>query len=629
VLARLLTPLFYSPIVVLVVLGLVGADVWLARTVDVTRAVGAVVLEPPLLLVVIGILLASTLFHELGHAAACRAGGAKPGTIGVAVYVVYPAFFTDVTDSYRLGRAGRVRTDLGGVYFNAISILVLCAVYARTASPVVLLAIVLVHIEMLQQLLPLGRLDGYFVLADLAGIPDLFGRIGPIFSTLLPWRDVHPKVAELRRSARVVVTLWVVVCVPLMAALIGLLLWSAPSLTAQVVDSMGREWQALNAAVPARDWATTALATLSLVLLPLPLVGMVWLVGGLLRRLLGALVRGLRRGSRAVVDSPSPRQGPGTRAPLTAADLLPSARPATRPRPTRGAWRRSLFAVTGGHLNLGPGPSERHELELRQQIRTRFDGTRRVVVLSRKGGAGKTTTTLMLGHTFAQERPDRVVALDANPDAGNLGSRLRRDTTNSATDLLANGAWIERYWEMQAYTTQDPDSRLEVLASDDDPRISQGLGRQDYRQLVDTLDRYYNLILVDTGTGILDDATQGVLQDADQLVLVVPPNLDGGRVAAMSLDWLEQHGYESLVWNAVTLMNGVSMRSRRLETLENHFRSRCGSVHHIPWDEALEAESAPTLDDLRPATRLAYLEVAAAVAGGFDSGARDLCRAAS
>ena len=60
-----------------------------------------------------------------------------------------------------------------------------------------------VHLEALQQLLPLGRLDGYFVIADLVGVPDLFGRIGPILRSTLPGGRTHPKVAELRRSARV------------------------------------------------------------------------------------------------------------------------------------------------------------------------------------------------------------------------------------------------------------------------------------------------------------------------------------------------------------------------------------------------------------------------------------------
>ena len=54
--------------------------------------------------------------------------------MALAVYVVYPAFFTDVTQSYRLGRGGRVRTDLGGVYFNALTIVGLTALYAQTHS---------------------------------------------------------------------------------------------------------------------------------------------------------------------------------------------------------------------------------------------------------------------------------------------------------------------------------------------------------------------------------------------------------------------------------------------------------------------------------------------------------------
>ena len=59
-------------------------------------------------------------FHEFGHAAAARRGGATPGAMGAGIYLVWPAFYTDVTDSYRLGRWGRVLTDLGGLYFNAI-----------------------------------------------------------------------------------------------------------------------------------------------------------------------------------------------------------------------------------------------------------------------------------------------------------------------------------------------------------------------------------------------------------------------------------------------------------------------------------------------------------------------------
>jgi len=668
-LARLFAPFFFGPVVVLGLVGLVLADVWLFREASLRSAVDAFLSDPPMLLSILGILLASTLVHEFGHAAACRYGGAQPGKIGAAVFLVFPAFFTDVTQSYRLGRAGRVRTDLGGVYFNALTIAALTVFYVQTRSAAVLIAIVFVHAEALQQLWPLGRLDGYFVVADLVGVPDLFGRIGPILRSSVPGRPTHPKVAELRRSARIIVTLWVAVTGPIMVGLFALMLWNAPSVTLQVLDSMRDQWAALQSSIDESDAAGITLAVLSLVLLPLPVLGLAWLVGGILRRLLAAIVRlvGRRRPrpqsvgaptkeitmsgsdpathlSGAVASLPAPEPSGVTSSAAAAPTPGPSSDTGAAPDPVpahsaaelterfllraqphtpRGGWRRGVFAVTGGNLNPGPSRRERREDDLLARVRTRIDGTRRIVVLSRKGGAGKTTTTLMLGHTFATHRGDRVVALDANPDAGSLAMRLPRESQYSATDLLAERAWVDRYSQIRAFTSQDPVSRLEVVASDDDPRISLALGSQDYRDLVDTLDRHYNMVLVDTGTGILDDAIRGILEEADQLVVVMPPALDGGRVAAMTLDWLDQHGHGELVAGAVAVVNSVrGSGPLELDRLEEHFRSRCASVHRIPWDPVLEAGAHSALADLRPATRAAYLELAGAVAEGFATSGR-------
>ena len=101
---------------------------------DLLSAFQALLASPAQLVVLYVLLTAGALFHELGHAAACRYGGATPGTVGFGVYLVFPAFYTDVTDSYRLGRAGRLRTDLGGLYFNVIGLLVLGAGYLLTGQ---------------------------------------------------------------------------------------------------------------------------------------------------------------------------------------------------------------------------------------------------------------------------------------------------------------------------------------------------------------------------------------------------------------------------------------------------------------------------------------------------------------
>ena len=98
--------------------------------------------------------------------------------IGVGIYLVWPSFFTNVTDSYRLSRAGRLRTDLGGLYFNLVFMLALAGIYVATSAEILLLVIAITHLEMLEQLLPFVRFDGYFILSDLIGVPDLFARVG-------------------------------------------------------------------------------------------------------------------------------------------------------------------------------------------------------------------------------------------------------------------------------------------------------------------------------------------------------------------------------------------------------------------------------------------------------------------
>src|SRR4029079_13325834 len=123
------------------------------------------------------------------------------------------------------------------------------------------------------------------------------------------------------------------------------------------------------------------------------------------------------------LSSPSAPTGTAAREAIvarSAADFTEEAmlRPSSRP-PARG-WRRGVYAATRGSVNLGPGAAELHEIDLLGRVRAPVRGCRRIVVISRKGGAGKTTTTLMLGHTLAANRGDRVVALDANPDAGSL-----------------------------------------------------------------------------------------------------------------------------------------------------------------------------------------------------------------
>ncbi len=274
VLARIFAPLFSPVLVVAVLAGLIGSDAWLVHGGQLTSAFEYVLLHPLLLLMVLGLAVASMVFHECGHAAACRYGGARPGVIGVGFYVIWPAFYTNVTDAYRLGRAGRIRTDLGGVYFNAIFVLPLTAAYLATGYVPLLAGVFLIHLEMLQQLMPSLRLDGYFILADLIGVPDLFRRIGPVLRSVIPGQPVDPRIRDLKRGARLTLTTWILIVLPLLLAELTIIILNAPTMVRTTAQSLDDQIRDIIAAFAHGDIPVGIVGVISAALLAMPVAGL-------------------------------------------------------------------------------------------------------------------------------------------------------------------------------------------------------------------------------------------------------------------------------------------------------------------------------------------------------------------
>ncbi|MDR7253269.1 putative peptide zinc metalloprotease protein [Nocardioides sp. BE266] len=619
VLAALLAPLFWPPVVLAALAALVASDVLLVTGGGFWQAISEVFATPTAALLIYGMLVAAAVVHELGHAAACRYGGADPGEIGVGVYLVFPAFYTDVTDSYRLGRAGRVRTDLGGLYFNVLTVLGLVAGYLATDSGLLLLTALGLQLQMLQQLIPVVRFDGYFILSDLAGVPDLFSRVGPVLRSLRPGHPVDPRVSELRPRARRFVTTWVVLVVPLLAGAIVWFVWVLPQFVDHGREGIRLQQLVFDLAWQQRDWPAMALAVFSITLLLVPLVGasvVLWrlatTLSTLVRRHVAARMRTEERRMDTFDEPPETE-----RAVLSAADFTDAIMYAPRVPPPRQGWRRAVYEGSGHVVNPGPSPTEQRRQELERRLRTPIEGSRRVVVLSRKGGVGKTTISLALGSTFAMLRGDRVIAVDANPDAGNLAHRVAPPHDMNITHVLRDLDDITSYAALRGYTSQAIESRLEVLASDDDPRIQMALDRDDYHRLVGLLDHFYNLILLDTGTGILDSANQGLLSEADQIVLVVRSGLDGGRAGALTLDWMDEHGFGDLVSRAVVVVNAQRHGYAPPDLMRRHFEKRCQRVVTVPWDGALEQGALTDMSSLHRKTRDSLVDIAAAVADNF------------
>jgi MinD-like ATPase involved in chromosome partitioning or flagellar assembly len=250
-------------------------------------------------------------------------------------------------------------------------------------------------------------------------------------------------------------------------------------------------------------------------------------------------------------------------------------------------------------------------------------GCYRIALLSLKGGVGKTTITATLGATFASIRGDRVVAVDANPDRGTLSQKVPLETPATVRHLLRDAEGIEAYSDVRSYTSQGP-SRLEVLASESDPAVSEAFSSDDYTRTLEVLERFYSLVLTDCGTGMLHSAMSAVLDKADVLVVISSGSVDGARSASATLDWLDAHGHQEMVRNSIAVINAVRPRSGKVDMKKvvDHFARRCRAVKQVPFDPHLEEGAEISLDRLKPATREALIELAAVVADGFSDAQR-------
>lgn len=276
--------LFAPPVLVPTLLAIIAAHWWMYAVHGVMGGLLAFLQTPSLLLVVLAVILVSDVFHEFGHASALRYGGGRTRGMGVGLYIVFPAFYTDTTDAYRLGRWGRVRTDLGGFYFSLISALGLMALYAVTGQEVLLLAVFLINLDIIYQCLPFVRFDGYWALADLTGIPDFFSQMGAFLRSALPLRRWEgAKLPDLKPWVKTVFAAYVLVTVPVLSLLLFNLISNMPSIASAAWESfLAHKTQAAHA-LNGGLYLDVAAATVEVLLLSLQMLAILYLlynVGG-------------------------------------------------------------------------------------------------------------------------------------------------------------------------------------------------------------------------------------------------------------------------------------------------------------------------------------------------------------
>ncbi|MGO3885992.1 MAG: nucleotide-binding protein [Mycetocola sp.] len=310
--------------------------------------------------------------------------------------------------------------------------------------------------------------------------------------------------------------------------------------------------------------------------------------------------------SRRVSSTQSGLSGAGT-------DVLAPA-PRSTPLPQSG-WRRAVRRASFGSIRPQESARDRVRRETDELIATPLQGaTRFVPVLSRKGGVGKTTVTSLLGMALATGRADRIVAVDANPDRGTLSERVVDSPRFTARDVIKRAAGISGFTELSELVARDQ-TRLDVIASDTDPHVSEAFNDADYETIAELCERFYSLVLTDCGTGIVHSAMRATLDRADTVVIVSGGSVDEARLATETLDWLETNGFAALARRAVVVLNSTSAGAPvvKLDELERHFAPRVARVVRIPYDAKLAAGTAINYSELKPRTQQAARTLSAAI----------------
>jgi MinD-like ATPase involved in chromosome partitioning or flagellar assembly len=312
-----------------------------------------------------------------------------------------------------------------------------------------------------------------------------------------------------------------------------------------------------------------------------------------------------------VFDEPEP-------AAMLTADRLLDDSAKFRPAPESG-WRKLAYYLTLKLWNPGDSPKVKARKAMDARIAAVLEGGAKFIpVLTRKGGVGKTTISTLLGMAMAQVREDRVIAIDANPDRGTLAERVSKSTRFTVRDVVNRAAAIDGFSEFSNMVSRD-ETRLDVLASDADPMLSEAFNEGDYNVVADMAARYYSIVITDCGTGIVHSVMRPTLQRANALVIVSGGSVDEARLASETLTWLEANGYGELVRNSVVALNTATQATLlvKLDEIEQHFRTRVRSVIRIPYDPALAAGSVIKFNELKKPTRDAARELAAEVIGSI------------
>lgn len=310
---------------------------------------------------------------------------------------------------------------------------------------------------------------------------------------------------------------------------------------------------------------------------------------------------------------------------MTATDFLDRRDASQEHGPATWGWRGQLRRWTGGLVTPKMGPAERAYEDDRRMIQRDFDGPRTIAFINPKGGAAKTTGVLAAGYTFGTVRGGGVVAWDNNETRGTLGIRGTRSThRNTTRELLEDlerftDVYQSRIGDLGAFVRSQGDAHFDVLASDERPDVTGTIRAQDFDAVHKLLERFYRVILIDTGNNMRAENWLAAAGAADLLVVTSTVREDTGYSGLWMLDALQDAGYQNLKYKAVTVLSDPSAQvdGKLADDLVEVYQQRTRGVYRVPYDPALVAGSVVPYAQLSQHTRMQWLKACAGMAAAL------------
>ncbi|WP_244928404.1 hypothetical protein [Nocardioides sp. W7] len=293
--------------------------------------------------------------------------------------------------------------------------------------------------------------------------------------------------------------------------------------------------------------------------------------------------------------------------------------------PATWGWRGRVRRWSGGLIKPQMGAEELEYAQDRRTIQRDFDGPRTIAFINPKGGAAKTTSVLAAGFTFGTVRGGGVVAWDNNETRGTLGIRGTRSThRNTTRELLEdlgrfNDVYQSRIGDLGAFVRSQVAAHFDVLASDERPDVTGMIHADDFNAVHRLLERFYRVVLVDTGNNMRAENWLAAADAADLLVVTSTIREDTGYSGLWMLDALQDAGYQNLKYKTVTVLSDPSdqVDAKLAQDLVDVYEQRTRAVYRVPYDPALVSGSVVPYSQLSANTRRQWLRACAGMASAL------------